>query len=65
MTVARLLLVDDAREMAVIVGHLAARAGCTVEARTDVASALEFLQVATHAPQPMQAAASNASSAKS
>jgi CheY-like chemotaxis protein len=39
-----LLLVDDAREMGLIVERLAGRAGCALAYREDAASALEFLR---------------------
>jgi CheY-like chemotaxis protein len=44
MSAPLLLLVDDAPEMALIVGRLAVRAGCTLEHRPDAMSALELLQ---------------------
>jgi CheY-like chemotaxis protein len=44
MTKPLVLLVDDAREMGLIVAHLGDRSGCAVEQRLDAASALEFLQ---------------------
>jgi CheY-like chemotaxis protein len=43
MTIPMLLLIDDARDMALIVGRLGTRAGCEVEHRPDAPSALEFL----------------------
>jgi CheY-like chemotaxis protein len=44
MTEPLLLLVDDAREMGLIVGRLGRRAGCVVEHRPDAATAREFLR---------------------
>jgi CheY-like chemotaxis protein len=44
MTRPLLLLVDDARDMGLIVGRLGSRCGCDVEHRLDAASAWQFLQ---------------------